>query len=83
MKEYFKGIFASPSADTNLQEMEPEGTVTREHNKRLVAELSFEEFEVAIKQMHPDKASGSDGFNPAFFQHFWSMLGKEVFICCK
>lgn len=83
VKEYFKGIFASPSADTNLQEMEPEGTVTREHNKKLVAELSFVEFEITTKQMHPDKASGPDGFNPAFFQHFWSMLGKEVFTCCK
>lgn len=33
--------------------------------------------------MHPDKASGPDGLNPAFFQQFWAMLGKEVFNCCK
>ncbi|WOH14253.1 hypothetical protein DCAR_0933770 [Daucus carota subsp. sativus] len=33
--------------------------------------------------MHPDKASGPDGLNPAFFQHFWPMLGREVFECCK
>lgn len=33
--------------------------------------------------MHPDKASGPDGLNPAFFQHFWSLMGNEVFNCCK
>lgn len=49
----------------------------------LVADLSFEEFSTAIKQMHPDKASGPDGLNPAFFQNFWSILGREVYECCK
>lgn len=29
--------------------------------------------------MHPDKASGPDGLNPAFFQNFWSIMGHEVF----
>lgn len=33
--------------------------------------------------MHPDKASGPDGLNPAFFQQFWLILGKKVFTCCK
>lgn len=28
--------------------------VTNEHNYNLVIDLTFEEFEVAIKQMHPD-----------------------------
>ncbi|XP_074346362.1 uncharacterized protein LOC141685140 [Apium graveolens] len=30
--------------------------------------------------MYPDKASGPDGLNPAFFQNFWLVLGKEVYI---
>ena len=33
--------------------------------------------------MHPDKAGGPDGLNPAFFQQFWPILGKEVYSCCK
>lgn len=49
----------------------------------LTAEVTFEEFIKAVKQMHPDKASGPDGLNPAFFQHFWALLGKEVYSCCK
>lgn len=45
--------------------------------------MTFEEFTIAMSQMHPDKASGPDGLNPAFYQNFWPMLGKEVFDCCK
>ncbi|MCH91536.1 RNA-directed DNA polymerase (Reverse transcriptase), partial [Trifolium medium] len=28
--------------------------------------------------MHPDKAPGPDGFNPAFFQHFWEVCGEDL-----
>lgn len=50
---------------------------------KLEGELSFEEFSLAVKQMHPDKASGPDKLNPAFFQTFWSLMGHEVFKYCK
>lgn len=33
--------------------------------------------------MHSDKASGPGVLNPAFFQHFWSLIEKEVFLCCQ
>ncbi|KAL8117764.1 hypothetical protein AgCh_015597 [Apium graveolens] len=49
----------------------------------LTAEFSFEEFTLAIKQMHPDKASGPDVLNPAFFKSFWSIMGHGVFKYCK
>lgn len=32
--------------------------------------------------MHPDKASGPDGLNPAFFQSFWSVVGQDVVLFC-
>lgn len=48
----------------------------------LTMDLTFSEFTQAVKSMHPDKASGPDGLNPAFFQHFWGLLGEEVFKCC-
>lgn len=43
----------------------------------LVADISFEEFTQAVRQMHPDKASGPDGLNPAFFQAFWPVLARS------
>ncbi|KAL8093923.1 hypothetical protein AgCh_035703 [Apium graveolens] len=49
----------------------------------MIGALSFEEFSVAVKSMHPDKASGQDGLNPAFYQHFWNLLGRDVFKCCQ
>lgn len=49
----------------------------------LVADVTFEEFSLAVNQMHPDKASGPDGLNPAFYQTFWKVIGKDVFECCR
>ncbi|XP_074372587.1 uncharacterized protein LOC141713189 [Apium graveolens] len=42
----------------------------------------FKESNRGELSMHPDKASGPDGLNPAFFQQFWKMVGMEVFRCC-
>lgn len=66
-----------------VQQHYGERKVTDEQNRRLVVEISFDEFSLAIKQMHPDKPSGPDDLNPAFFQQFWSILGREVYGCCK
>ena len=37
-------------------------------NDFLISPFSLEEFTIAIKQMHPDKSPGPDGFNPTFYQ---------------
>jgi hypothetical protein len=29
--------------------------------------------------MHPDKAPGPDGFNPAFYQHFWDRCSNDIY----
>lgn len=49
----------------------------------IIVELTFKEFTQVVKSMHLDKASGPDGMNPAFFQHFWNLLGVEVYKCCQ
>ena len=50
-----------------------------EENNDLVARFSLEEFTGAVTQMLPDKPPGPDGLNPRFYQHFWNLLGPEVF----
>ncbi|XP_074378321.1 uncharacterized protein LOC141719854 [Apium graveolens] len=83
VKDYYTVVFTSGHNAEILQLDESERRITEEQNHMLVAEMTFEEFSVAIKQMHPDKTSGPDGLNPAFFQQFWSILGREVYESCK
>ncbi|KAL8122746.1 hypothetical protein AgCh_010940 [Apium graveolens] len=49
----------------------------------LTAEITSEEVKVAVFSMHPEKSPGSDGLNPAFFQAFWSIVGKDVVHFCQ
>lgn len=53
------------------------------HNAKLTADIRIEELSKAIRQMHPDKYAGPDGYSPAFFHHFWDILGPEIFRCCS
>jgi hypothetical protein len=54
-----------------------------EDNNLLVAPFVIEEFKAAIFFMMPDKCAGPDGFNPGFFQKFWSICGEELFNKCR
>ena len=31
-------------------------------------------------KMHPNKSPGPDGFNPAFYQRFWDLVGDDVYL---
>ncbi|XP_058762621.1 uncharacterized protein LOC131636008 [Vicia villosa] len=48
-------------------------------NHQLLQPLTREELRTALFAMHPDKSSGPDGFNPAFFQNFWEGCGNDIF----
>ena len=48
-------------------------------NHELLKSFSKEECRCAIFQMHLDKALGSHGFNPGFFQKFWYVIGDDIF----
>lgn len=83
VKRYYQGVFASSNSNHPAQVGENEAIVSTTQNAMLVADMTFEEFRVAVKQMHPDKAAGPDGLNAAFFQHFWGILGKNVYYAVK
>lgn len=83
VRDYFSESFEGNSENVDAEFIVGKRTVSVEQNLKLVEEFTFEEFTLAIKDMHPDKASGLDGLNPAFFQSFWSVMGQEVFEYCK
>lgn len=83
VKEYFTEVFSNIRAGNATLNLVSERRVTSEQNAKLVDDVTYEEFTCAAKQMHPDKACGPDGLNPAFFQQFWPVLGREVFGTCK
>lgn len=78
---YFQQLFTTTPLMDNMDEfLEPiSPMVTAEQNEELTKYFTMAEFTKAIKQMHPDKSSGPDGFNPAFFQNYWNIVGADVF----
>ena len=79
VKTYFEGLFAASTEEVSYGELPIELKIAAEENNGLVARFSLEEFTGAVTQMFPDKAPGPDGLNPGFYQHFWNLLGPEVF----
>lgn len=67
LKNYYTGVFADMEVTENIPDLEGGTSITLEQNNMLTANLTFTEFTEAVKSMHPDKASGPDGLNPAFF----------------
>lgn len=51
-------------------------------NEMLVQPFDVEEFSLAVKQMHKDKAPGSDEFNPALYEKFWRSIGPNIVNSC-
>ncbi|GAU23029.1 hypothetical protein TSUD_336770 [Trifolium subterraneum] len=78
-RNYFDQLFKAKTAahDSILALMVPK--ITIEDNARLVAPITKEELKAALFQMHPDKSPGPDGFNPAFYQHFWELCGNDIY----
>ena len=52
-------------------------------NENLIAPITHKEVKDAVFSMHPDKSPGPDGFNPAFFQSFWNVVGMDVIKFCQ
>jgi len=58
-------------------------SISDNDNDLLTAPFTKAEFRDAIFSMHPDKCSGPDGYNPGFYQHFWTLCGDDIFKeCC-
>ena len=77
--DYYKNLFTTSNPRNFNEILEAvETKVSPSRNHMLNRDFTTREVEQALKQMHPQKASGPDGMPPLFFQHFWSISGEEV-----
>lgn len=56
--------------------------ILMEDNEKLLTPFTIDEFRNATLSMHPDKSPGPDGFNAAFYNHFWKTCGLNVSNSC-
>lgn len=82
VKSYFLNFFGQVDElqERSLPTVDP--VISEEQNRKLEEDFTLEEFFEAVQQMHPAKSAGPDGLNPAFYQNFWPLLGRDVFQCC-
>lgn len=69
-KHYFEDLFSAAQGnyDPVLEVVTPR--ISMQDNEALLAPFLEEEIRSTLFQMHPDKASGPDGLNPAFYKRF-------------
>jgi hypothetical protein len=53
--------------------------VDHQMNAMLTNLPSFEEVKIAVFNLNTDGAPGPDGFGNYFFQHYWDIVGDDVF----
>ncbi|XP_019179199.1 PREDICTED: uncharacterized protein LOC109174417 [Ipomoea nil] len=83
MTGYFDRLFMSEVGEIREVIGCITASVTVAENNELVRPVMMEEVLGAVTAMHPDKSPGPDGFGPAFYQHFWTMIGGEVTMFCR
>ncbi|KAL6185364.1 hypothetical protein ACLB2K_041498 [Fragaria x ananassa] len=76
---YYKKLFTSSNPQLREQDLSfVTEVISEDANRRLNGTISEEEVFKALKQMHPSKAPGPDGFSPVFYQQFWNVVGTDV-----
>ena len=81
--EYFSNTFQADLSEYELDLHFIQLMISIKDNAKLTAPFSIDEFRQAAFQMHRDKPSGPNGFNPDFYQKFWSLVGNDLFLQCS
>jgi hypothetical protein len=81
-KNYFSDIFTPKHSCLTPVIETIRHTIANDDNLLLTRPFTKEEFREAVFSMHPDKCPGPDGYNPGFYQHFWSLCSDDIFKDC-
>ena len=76
--EYFSLLYKTEGCSSEDVLACIESSITEDQNTMLLAPFSASEVKDTLFEMHPDKSPGPDGMNPAFYQKFWHIVGKDV-----
>ena len=57
-------------------------TITAIENETLLAPFIEKEIQDAVFAMHPDKSPEPNGMNPAYYQRYWNIVGKDISAAC-
>jgi len=83
-KSYFEELFEGHESVRSLVINLLNQVIDNEDNIQLTAPFCRAEFKEAMFSMQPDKCSGPEGFNPGFYQHFWSTCSDDIINeCCQ
>ncbi|XP_019179038.1 PREDICTED: uncharacterized protein LOC109174248 [Ipomoea nil] len=74
---YYDTIFCSEHSTSAIFASVSQ-TVTAEMNACLLQPFTIIDVKAALFDMAPEKAPGPDGLSPAFFQHFWPVIGHDL-----
>nr|DAD38904.1 TPA_asm: hypothetical protein HUJ06_013226 [Nelumbo nucifera] len=79
VQDYFRKLFSLSSSHAIDGFDFVDCKVLDSENEKLLSPFSFEEFKESVFQMHPNKSLSPDGLNPAFYQKFRPLIGKDIF----
>lgn len=83
VRHYFQNLFIPGESVYEPVLVPVSRVVTDDDNLALLAPFTLEEFRTALFSMNSDKVPGPDGFNPSFYQHFWSLIGPDIYHTCS
>ena len=79
LSDYYKDLFSTTHPD-NFEDILTEilSTISSQMNEQLIRPVDEKEIRQALFSMHPNKALGTDGMSPLYFQYYWFIIKEDL-----
>jgi len=81
--DYFVNLFQGQATNYEPIISCVQECISEEKNLNLIDPLLEEELKEALFAMDMDKFLGAYGLNSMFYQRFWNLCAKDVFLACS
>ncbi|XP_074283345.1 uncharacterized protein LOC141607894 [Silene latifolia] len=77
---YYKDLLGSSTSVTSIcfEVVRRGKTVSREHARQMVQEVTYDEIKEALFSIPVEKASGPDGYSSGFFHDAYEIVGEDI-----